>query len=61
MTIPKFEETFIPILKTLKDGRKIEKNLFFKKIKEDFYNRLTEKELNEKVNNGKNRVNDRID
>ena len=24
MTIPKFEEIFIPILKTLKDGRKIE-------------------------------------
>lgn len=50
--IPKFQETFIPILKVLSDGRPIHVNELRKKVRDDFFSELPQELLEQKTKSG---------
>jgi restriction system protein len=52
MSLPKYHETFIPILKVLSDGRAIHYNELRKKVRDEFYSDLPQELLEEKTKSG---------
>lgn len=52
MPIPKFHETFIPILKVLGDGKVISVNDLRKKVRDNYYSSLPAELLEQKTKNG---------
>lgn len=60
MEIPKFHETFNPILDILKNGEKIHSREMQNLVIEKYYSNLPESLLNEKTKSGEIRINNRI-
>lgn len=60
MAVPKFDETFIPILDVLSDGSVLTAAQLRTKVREKHYPDLTEAELNATTNSGTNLLADRI-
>ena len=60
MQLPKYHETFIPILKILSDGKIIHVNDLRKRVRDEFYSNLSQELLNKKVKSGDNLVLNRI-
>ncbi|MGO3183531.1 MAG: restriction endonuclease [Aequorivita sp.] len=60
MEIPKFHETFIPILKVLSDGETIHHREMSKKIIANFYSNLTKEQLDQKTKSGDTLILNRI-
>lgn len=58
--IPKFHETFSPILAVLKGGEKLTNREMQKRVIEKFYSHLSEEKLSEKTKSGENLINNRI-
>lgn len=52
MKIPKYHETFIPILKVLSDGRVIHTSDLKKQVKDQFYSNLSKELLEQKTKSG---------
>ncbi|MEN3324870.1 restriction endonuclease [Mariniflexile soesokkakense] len=52
MEIPKFHETFIPILKVLENGKTLQARDMYKKVIDQFYSGLTKEQLEEKTKSG---------
>ena len=60
MQLPKFHETFIPILQILKDGGKLHYRELSQKVRDNYYSDLPKEILNSTVSTGENRLLDRI-
>ena len=60
MAVPKFDETFLPILDVLSDGSVLTAAQLRTKVREKHYPDLTEAELNATTNSGTNLLADRI-
>ena len=60
MEIPKFHETFFPILEVLRDGNTIHFRELYKIIKERFYSELSDEQLNERTKSGDVLIDNRI-
>ena len=60
MEIPKFHETFIPILKTLENGETIQSRELYQKVIEQYYAALEKEQLEEKTKSGDNLIINRI-
>lgn len=60
MEIPKFHETFIPILEILKSGETIHTRELQKLVIEKYFSNLTDEQLVEKTKSGENLLNNRI-
>jgi restriction system protein len=60
MEIPKFDETFIPILKVLKDGRTLKSRELIEEVKTKFYSSLTEEQLRQETKSGDLLIDNRI-
>ena len=60
MAVPKFDETFIPILDVLSDGSVLTAAQLRTKVRKKHYPNLTEAELNATTNSGTNLLADRI-
>lgn len=58
--IPKFYETFIPILDILNQGEELHYKELARRVKVKYYSDLREELLSQKVSSGKNRLEDRI-
>lgn len=58
--IPKFHETFNPILEILSDGKTIHTRELQKLVIENYFSDLTEEQLSEKTKSGENLINNRI-
>ncbi|WP_223683122.1 restriction endonuclease [Flavobacterium hibisci] len=58
--IPKFHETFNPILEVLSDGKTIHTRELQKLVIERFFHQLSDEQLAEKTKSGENLVNNRI-
>ena len=58
--IPKFHETFNPILDILSNGETIHTKDLQKLVREKYFSKLTEDQLNEKTKSGENLINNRI-
>lgn len=52
MDLPKYHETFIPILKTLSDGKTIHNNDLRQRVREQYYSNLPQELLSQKTKNG---------
>lgn len=52
MEIPKFHETFMPILEVLKNGETLQAREMYQKVIEQFYSNLTKEQLDEKTKSG---------
>lgn len=52
MQFPKFQETFIPILKVLSDGKSIHYNELRKRVRDTFFSDLPEEFLNKRTKSG---------
>jgi restriction system protein len=52
MEIPKFHETFIPILKVLKNGETLQAREMYRKVIDQFYSGLSKEQLEEKTKSG---------
>lgn len=52
MDIPKFHETFIPILKVLEDGKTLQAREMYQKVIDQFYSKLSKEQLEEKTKSG---------
>lgn len=52
MQLPKYYETFMPILTELSDGKAIHYNVLRKKVRDKYYNDLPEELLNKKTKSG---------
>lgn len=52
MEIPKFHETFIPILKVLENGEVLQTREMYKKVIEQFYSGLTKEQLEQTTKSG---------
>lgn len=52
MEIPKFHETFIPILKVLENGETLQARELYQKVIDQFYSELTKEQLEEKTKSG---------
>lgn len=52
MEIPKFHETFIPILKVLENGETLQARELYQKVIDQFYSDLTKEQLEEKTKSG---------
>lgn len=50
--IPKFHETFIPILKSLEDNAELQREELKRKVIDDFYSDLPQELLNQKISSG---------
>ncbi len=60
MELPKYHETFIPILEILSDGEILHYNDLRKRVRDKYYSDLSEELLNEKTRTGANVLLDRI-
>jgi len=60
MDIPKFHETFIPILKVLENGETLQARDLYQKVIEKFYSGLTKDQLEEKTKSGDKLIVNRI-
>ena len=60
MEIPKFHETFIPILKILESGETFQAREMYQKVIEKFYSKLTKEQLEEKTKSGDRLIINRI-
>lgn len=60
MAVPKFDETFIPILDVLSDGEVLTASQLRGKVREKYFNHLSEDELHARTNSGTNLLADRI-
>jgi restriction system protein len=60
MEIPKFHETFNPILEVLKDCRTLHFRELYKIVKERYFNELSEEQLKEKTKSGDILIDNRI-
>lgn len=60
MDIPKFDETFIPILEVLKDGKVYKHRELIEVVKTRFYSELTEEQLKQKTKSGDLLIDNRI-
>lgn len=60
MEIPKFDETFIPILEVLKDGKLLKSRELIEKVKAKFYSDLTEEQLKQETKSGDLLIDNRI-
>ncbi len=52
MDIPKFHETFIPILRVLENGKTFQAREMYKKVIDQFYSELSKEKLEEKTKSG---------
>ncbi|MCB0526362.1 MAG: restriction endonuclease [Saprospiraceae bacterium] len=52
MEIPKFHETFIPILKVLENGETLQARGLYQKVIDQFYSELSKEQLGEKTKSG---------
>lgn len=52
MEIPKFHETFIPILKVLENGEILQARELYQKVIDQFYSELSKEQLEEKTKSG---------
>jgi restriction system protein len=52
MEIPKFHETFIPILKVLDNGETLQAREMYKKVIEQFYSGLSKEQLEQTTKSG---------
>lgn len=60
MEIPKFHETFIPILKVLEDGETLQTREMYKEVIEKFYSDLSKEQLEETTKSGDILIHNRI-
>ena len=60
MEIPKFDETFIPILEILKDGKILKSRELIGLVKAKFYYELTEEQLKQETKSGDLLIDNRI-
>ena len=60
MEIPKFDETFIPILEVLKDGKILKSRELIAEVKTRFYSDLTEEQLKQETKSGDLLIDNRI-
>jgi restriction system protein len=60
MEIPKFNETFIPILEVLKDGRILKSRELIEEVKTRFYSGLSEEQLKKETKSGDLLIDNRI-
>ncbi len=60
MEIPKFHETFIPILEVLKNGKTYKTRELIEEVKSRFYNELTEEQLKIETKSGELLIDNRI-
>jgi restriction system protein len=60
MEIPKFDETFIPILEILKDGKVLKSRELIEVVKKKFYAGLTEEQLKQATKSGDLLIDNRI-
>lgn len=60
MEIPKFHETFIPILKVLENRETLQARDLYQKVIEQFYSKLSKEQLEEKTKSGDSLIMNRI-
>lgn len=60
MEIPKFDETFIPILEVLKDGKVLKSRELIEEVKTKFYSGLTDEQLKQETKSGDLLIDNRI-
>lgn len=60
MEIPKFDETFIPILEVLKDGKILKSRELIEKVKVQFFSGLNEEQLKQETKSGDLLIDNRI-
>ena len=60
MEIPKFHETFIPILKVLEKGETLQAREMYQKVIDNFYYKLTKEQLEQKTKSGDRLIINRI-
>lgn len=60
MEIPKFHETFFPILEVLRDGKTIHFRDLYQIIKKKYYSELTDEQLKERTKSGDILIDNRI-
>lgn len=60
MELPKFNETFKPILEVLRDGRIIKSRELYRIVEEQFYSELPEEELRQTTKSGGRLIENRI-
>jgi restriction system protein len=60
MELPKFNETFLPILEVLKDGNTIKGRDLLRIVEEKFYSNLSQELLEEKTKTGERLIENRI-
>lgn len=60
MEIPKFDETFIPILEVLKDGKVLKSRELIEEVKTRFYSDLSEEQLKQETKSGDLLIDNRI-
>ncbi len=58
--MPKFDETFIPILEVLKDGRVLKSRELIEEVKARFYSGLTDEQLKQETKSGDLLIDNRI-
>ena len=60
MEIPKFDETFIPILEVLKDGKVLKSRELIEEVKTRFYSGLSDEQLKQETKSGDLLIDNRI-
>ena len=60
MEIPKFDQTFIPILEVLKDGRVLKSRDLIEEVKTRFYSGLSDEQLRQETKSGDLLIDNRI-
>jgi len=60
MEIPKFNETFIPILEVLKDGKTLKTRELIEIVKSNFYSELSDEQLKQETKSGDLLIDNRI-
>lgn len=60
MEIPKFHETFIPILKVLDNGETLQTRVMYQRVIDQFYSELSKEQLEEKTKSGDTLIFNRI-
>lgn len=58
--IPKFHETFIPILKVLEDGETLPARELYQQVIDKFYSNLSKGQLEQKTKSGDTLINNRV-
>ena len=60
MEIPKFDETFIPILEVLKNGKIFKSRELIEEVKTKFYSELSDEQLRQETKSGDLLIDNRI-